>query len=175
DRVGSLVIGGETMPPGTYGASHGSGLITGPGAITVGVSDPFEDWISSFAEAIAPEDLAKDADPDGDGWDNLTEFAFDSDPTHPAPSGKIVHFIADGHLTIVLPVRDGATFTGTGPLEAVIDGIRYRVEGSADLSNFTANIAEVASIPGDLPPLSDGWTYRSFRLSPPVISAPSGF
>ncbi|MEI7927620.1 MAG: hypothetical protein WCH40_03650, partial [Verrucomicrobiales bacterium] len=131
-------------------------------------------------------DPAKSADPDGDGKNNLYEFAFDGDPLSGVDEGKIVGKITtlggDQVMTLTLPVRGAArapTFsTDSGDLvSAAIDGIIYRIEGAVDLSTFNDSIEEVTpAITEGLPALSSGWSYRTFRRSiDTVTTLPTAF
>jgi autotransporter-associated beta strand protein len=83
DTVKSLTIGTTVMAPGVYGAGD-TDRITGPGKLRVG--DPpaqgsFDAWA---AEHITdPENASlrgKQDDPDHDGFSNLEEFLFGTDP-----------------------------------------------------------------------------------------------
>ncbi len=184
DAVASLTFDDVPQEIGTYGAT-GSGAafiddtrFSGAGVLRVtGASgDPFEDWIDSFTFAPGA-DTSRGGDPDGDGLTNEQEFAFDGDPTSGAASGKIASALHEGHLTLTLPVRAGASFTGDGPLISdPIDGLVYRIDGSGDLSTFTAGVGEIPALSAGLPALSsEDWTYRSFRLTAPINSTSKGF
>jgi autotransporter-associated beta strand protein len=141
------------------------------GILTLVTPDPFPAWAASKGLTGAPGfENGKGDDPDGDGFTNLDEFAFDGNPLSGANDGKIVGKIAtvgpDQVMTLTLPVRNGATFANDGgdQLSALIDGVYYRVEGSLDLSVFANTVTEVTpTITAGLPALSSGWTYRSFR------------
>lgn len=182
DAVASLTFDGVPQTTGTtYGAS-GSGAavidndhFSGTGKLQVGViSDPYSAWIGGFGLALADQD--KTDDPDGDGMNNLLEFALDGNPASGASSGKVVSKIDADHLTLTLPVRTGAVFSGSGPLtSAAIDHLIYDIDGSTDLSGFASGVEEIAPLSAGLPNLSDGWTYRTFRLTSAVSSAPKGF
>lgn len=118
-------------------------------------------------------------DADNDGVLNVVEFATDGDPLSGEGNGKIRSIIADVDsgapvvkaLTITLPVRAGAVFSGPGDqVSAAVDGILYRIQSSTDLSDFTSpNVTEVTDNAAiltelSLPALSGpGWTYRTFR------------
>lgn len=118
-------------------------------------------------------------DPDNDGVANVVEFATDGDPLSGEANGKIRSIITDvdsgapvdNALTITLPVRAGAVFSGPGDqVSASVDGILYRIQSSTDLSDFTSpNVTEVTDNAAiltelSLPALSGaGWTYRTFR------------
>lgn len=118
-------------------------------------------------------------DPDNDGVANVVEFATDGDPLSGEANGKIRSIITDvdsgapvvNALTITLPVRTGAVFSGPGDqVSAAVDGILYRIQSSTNLSDFTSpNVTEVTDNAAiltqlSLPALSGpGWTYRTFR------------
>ena len=135
-------------------------------------SSPYDTWAT--AKGLTGANNAKDADPDGDGRNNLLEFALDGDPLSSANDGKMVASLADpdgagpetSALVLTLPVRDGAVFSGPGDLVSdAIDGLVIRIQGSDDLADFTTmDISEVTpALTAGLPTLSTGWTYRSFR------------
>jgi autotransporter-associated beta strand protein len=141
------------------------------GILTLVTPDPFPAWaVSKGLNGTPGFENGKGDDPDGDGFTNLDEFAFDGNPLSGANDGKIVGKIAtvgpDQVMTLTLPVRNGATFANDGgdQLSALIDGVYYRVEGSLDLSVFANTVTEVTpAVSAGLPALSSGWSYRSFR------------
>lgn len=176
DTVTGITLGGVVMGPGTYTASHPSGLITGTGALVIpGAPDAYTPWIDSFTFAPGA-DKTKTGDPDGDGLSNELEFALDGNPSSGASTGKVVGKIDSGHMTLTLPVRTGATFSGSGPLvSTAIDGVNYRIDGDDDLAGFTTGVEEVTALTASMPLLSTGWTYRTFRLTALTSAAPKGF
>jgi hypothetical protein len=129
----------------------------------------------------------KGADPDGDGKNNLYEFAFDGDPLSGANDGKIVGKVATVGgaqvLTLTLPIRVGATFSPDSgdQLSALIDALYYRIEGDESLTPFADAISEVPAgverdaIQAGLPGISTGWTYRTFRAPGTVPTVPKAF
>jgi autotransporter-associated beta strand protein len=182
DIVDSLTFDGAPQTTGTtYGAS-GSGAavidnvhFSGTGKLQVGViTDPFASWVAGFG--LTGGDAAKTADPDGDGLSNLLEFALDGNPANGANTGKAVSKIDADHLTLTLPVRADAVFSGCGPLTSdPITALVYTIEGDNDLSGFTSGVEETTALSAGLPGLTTGWTYRTFRLTSTVSSAPKGF
>lgn len=149
-------------------------------SINPATADPFTLWIDSFVSLTDPAGKTRIADPDGDGRSNFEEFAFDSDPTNPANDGKIqsriVAIEGSSYLTLTLPVRDSAAFSGTPSLTSTpVDGITYSISGSLDLSAFTAEVSELTPALATEPPLSTGWSYRSFRLNSPTSGQSRGF
>jgi autotransporter-associated beta strand protein len=174
----------------SYTGDSGSGALTGGNDIVLhadGVASPYATWAALKGLTGAPGfEAGKADDPDKDGKDNLSEFAFDGDPLSGSNDGKVVGKIAtagaDEVMTLTLPVRNEAVFANDAgdQLSALIDGIYYRVEGSADLGTFADTITEVvggdaAAIQSGLPALSTGWTYRSFRAPGTVPSAAKAF
>jgi autotransporter-associated beta strand protein len=120
----------------------------------------------------------KTDDPDFDGQDNLTEFALNGSPLSGAASGKVVGKIAtvggQQALTLTLPVRDGAEFSGSEEQIATVDGVVYRIQAGNDLASWTLAVAEVTggdatAIQSGLPELDAGWSYRTFR-SPGAVA-----
>jgi len=166
DTVSAFLIDGVDQGSGTFTSASHPGRISGGGSLYVAPSDPFIPWATSFG--LAGLDAGKTADPDDDGLNNLQEFAFDSDPTSGAASGKIRSrietVVADQALVITLPVRDGAVFAGTPEKSSTIDGVIYRIQGSNTLALFDQAVSEIAVSSVGMPPLNTGWSYRSFRL-----------
>ncbi len=76
---------------------------------------------------------------------------------------------AGRELTLTLAVHTAAQFVGSPSPTATIDGIRYKVEGTADLNLDEASVIEAPialepSVTG-LPDLgTSGWKYHTFIL-----------
>lgn len=151
--------------------------------VAAGVADPFSTWIStSFPGETNPAIIGKDADPDGDGSNNLTEFALNGDPDNGADNGYQAVAIEDtdadtsNELTLTIAVRKAGgspVFSGS-PLSAISDGVKYTIEGSLNLVFPTSPASEAspASGPGGLPA---DYEYRRFRLDASEGLAGSGF
>lgn len=147
----------------TDAASFGSLMVTGVPL------DPFVAWVESFDFSnIGDPDLSPTGDPDQDGQDNLMEFALDGNPARAAASGKMRARIEEsgGQLALVLtvPARDEARFSGSLAKAATLDGWTQAIEGSSTLDLFNGLVTEIPAATGGLPMLSEGWSYRSFRL-----------
>ncbi|QJE98552.1 beta strand repeat-containing protein [Luteolibacter luteus] len=176
DNVKGFYIDGIAQATGTWGrigsptAAHTTALITGDGILNVLPDDPFAGWMAGFP-SLAGVNVEKGADPDGDGFTNLEEFAFDGVPDNPVANGKIRSRIetvgSEQALVLTLPVRDGAVFDNVpGPgLDATVDRITYAIQGSNNLTAFDQAVTEIPANSTGLPPASTGWTYRCFRLS----------
>lgn len=153
--------------------------------------DFFPDWIATFPSITGSANKLRTADPDQDGRKNFLEYALDGNPSSGASSGKIsttVSTIASSQYhTLTLPVRSGFTFsagTETADLGSQVstytqpEGIKYKIQGSYDLTNWNAQVVEVTPALATSPALttSPGWTYKTFRLAQPVSPThPKGF
>ena len=147
-------------------------------------STPYSTWINGFA-SIPVVDRDPADDPDGDGVSNIAEFALNGNPASGASTGKVVGKVASvgGSPTLVLtlPVRSGATFSGsTEQVSALIDGVIYHIQGSDQLSVWDLAVSEVlgtdkTAIESGLPALDGGWTYRTFQSPGGVGGDPADF
>ncbi|WP_367871808.1 beta strand repeat-containing protein [Luteolibacter sp. Populi] len=194
DVIDEFYIDGVAQAAGTWGsptsaATHKTARITGTGllSVTTGGSaggPTYEAWASTAG--LTALNNGKTVDADFDGLDNITEFALDGAPLSGIRGGKIVSKIAtagsEQALVLTLPVRTGATFTGdnTAKTSAAIAGVIYSIQGSATLDGFPLEVLEVtgtdaAAIQTDMPDLSTGWTYRTFRVAGPVTGADKKF
>ncbi len=145
---------------------------TGTLSVHTHVGDPFISWIDTyFPGETDPDIVGKNADPDGDGVNNLTEFALNGNPDNGADNGYLVTAIEDTdadtqkELTLTIAVRKAGgspTFTGS-PLTATSDGVTYTIEGSLDLTFPTSAVSEAAPAAGP-EGLPEAYEYRRFRL-----------
>lgn len=191
DTVGTLFLDGVQAAAGLWGrpgsivdlgANFETPLISGDGLLDVVTGpDPLAAWLQENISDIDPlADASATGDPDGDGLDNATEFAFDGNPLGGTNSGKVVGRVIvlgeDSVLTLTLPVRAGANFSTPGSpgnlelVSATVDGLVYRIQGSdATLTDWTLGVTEVSGAEVDalhltLPALSSAdWEYRTFR------------
>jgi autotransporter-associated beta strand protein len=156
---------------------------TGVFSVAPYVPQPFQVWIDTYFPGQSdPDVVGKDADPDGDGTDNLAEFALNGNPDDAADIGyraiSLEDTDADGQkeLTLTIAVRKGDSspvFAGS-PLSATSDGVEYTIEGSLDLEFPTSAVSEAAPAngPGGLPA---EYEYRRFRLDASEGLASKGF
>lgn len=186
ETVDTLYFGSEQQVAGTWGAT-GSGAdhindtyFTGSGVVTVvtGLPDPYVGWASSSGATGG-----KAADTDGDGVNNLMEFATNSNPTNGASGAKVypkIHSLGGQDvLTLTVAARTGATFAN-GAVDAVkqeasIDLVKYTIEASQNLTAW--NVVDVdqlgatdaaavqAAITPALPALDTGWSWFTFRTN----------
>ncbi len=146
------------------------------------LSTPFQDWAAiKGLDGTAGKENGKTDDPDGDGKNNNFEFAFNGNPLNGSDNGMIAGLVQDARvpagneLTLVVAVRDGATFSNAGsPVvqTATIDGVTYTIQGSLDLVTFPGSAVSHATGPSNTAPVATGlpslsgtaWEYHTFKL-----------
>jgi alpha-D-xyloside xylohydrolase len=149
-----------------------------PVRVTVNLTaTPYETWISTNYSSLTGNDALPGSDPDGDGLNNLGEFAFGSNPTSGANDGRIAgkHAQVNGSpaFTYTIPARSGAAFTNGAPAtSATIDGLIYQIQAGPEPGQWTTPVETITgpdatAIQSTLPPLPPGYTYHSFRLDLP--------
>ncbi|MEP4077330.1 immunoglobulin-like domain-containing protein [Haloferula sp.] len=186
DTTVTVTIGGDAVLPGssgtytiTYDASDTAGNAAAQKTRTVIVLNAYHSWTRQYN--LTGNDAFVTADPDNDGRDNRLEFGLDGDPTSASNDGKLrgrIETVAtDSYLVLTAPTRDGLTLTPSGmSLTGVIDGILYRIQGSIALDSFDQLPVELESaLSIGMPPLNDGWSYRSFRLDGDISTRSRGF
>jgi fibronectin-binding autotransporter adhesin len=131
-------------------------------------ASPFEAWMGVFFPGVTdPAIVGPAADPDGDGRSNLIEFALGGDPSDSSDRGLMEVFSHNGEMHLTLAVLKGApVFAGSPAPSSTVDGITYRIEGSFDLSDYTAPVVPTAPQVFALPALEPNseYEYRTFRL-----------
>ena len=163
DRRSILAEEWFTAAPGTV-TNFDQGL--NRTVIHVGTGSPFSLWAASAG--IPEGERGADQDPDQDGVPNLLEFALGGLAGDAGSRGTHTAVRTTGSGALTLAVRAGASFSvQDGRLVAVIDGVRYEIQGSTDLANWDAAVEEVtpALAEGVAQPSSAGWELRSFRLT----------
>ena len=132
----------------------------------------YDSWASSFG--LDPlTDGAPGFDKDGDGQINSVEFALGGSPISGSDNAKIYTLTADSddadsdkELLLTIAVRSGTpVFAGSPSPAAIKDGYTYTVQGSLDLSGFTAPVSVVAPVSTGLPAAPSGYEYRTFSLN----------
>lgn len=91
-----------------------------------GEADPFDEWLALFPSLSSPADRLPAADPDKDGMDNWSEFAFGLDPD----DGTSVNPISQSLR------RATASFTYTRR-DPALTGLAYKVWTSPDVGEWT--------------------------------------
>jgi hypothetical protein len=153
--------------------------------ISTDLTNSYATWLSGFDfSSFSSPNLTQSGDPDGDGLNNFSEFALNSNPTNPASSGKVSSAVgtvgADNAMLLTLPVFNGASFSGSPSETATIGQLNYTVEGSNNLALFDQPVSEVLPAQSEgLPVTGAGWSYRTFRLDGAVGGVaprgPAGF
>lgn len=135
---------------------------------------PFELWISGFYPGVT--DLAivgPNADPDHDGQSNAMEFVLGGTPNNGSSNAKIYPLTADSddldsqkELLLTIAVRSGTpAFSGSPSPSATKDTYTATIQGSSDLTSFTAAVTSVAPVTTGLPAAPSGYEYRTFSLN----------
>lgn len=130
-RVVNLSTSPEDPANWTAGVTGGT-----PG---FGEAEPFDEWLALYPTLSSPASRLPTADPDKDGMDNWSEFAFGLDPD----DGSSVNPITLGLN------RATATFTYTRR-DPALTGLSYKVWTSPDLESWEVDngITEVTSALG---------------------------
>ncbi|MCX6877371.1 MAG: hypothetical protein NTW21_26715 [Verrucomicrobia bacterium] len=138
---------------------------------------PFGSWIATYYPTPGDPRAALYADPDGDGHNNLEEFAFHGNPADPANRGAFFTTTKDHGagtakaLTFTCAVRRSTTvnFPPTGVQRATIDGVTYTIQGSPTLTgSWDSPVSYLGK--SNAPPAGSGlpeltgtaWEYRTF-------------
>ena len=183
---GAAITGLIGTAGGTIGAFTGTLSISGNNLIltVAGGSDPFATWAAAKGlDGTAGKENGKADDPDGDGKNNNYEFAFNGDPLDGSDNGLIAGLVQDAsapagnELTLVVAVRDGVSFTGSGtPVVqshlTPVDGVTYTIQGTLDLATIPGSDVAHVGGPSDTAPVATGlpdltgtaWEYHTFKL-----------
>lgn len=167
-------------------------LVYLPNAVRVTVQNGthFDAWINSFPSLTSAAQRLKTADPDGDGLNNLAEFALNEDPTKPGGATKLIPRIVpiggQQVFILTLPMRyqtiEFPAHVDPGPyaMQELDDGMNYFIEAGGGLDSWSMDVTELPEIYSTavhfgLPPVDPGWTWRTFRITAPVTSNPRNF
>lgn len=145
DTVGSLVLGGTTVPSGTYNSSHPTygSFFTGTGSLVVG-GNAYDSWTAS--KGLAGADALQGADPDKDGIVNALEFVLGGEPNPANPGSNSTALLPKASLTstdlvftfrrndtantmpgMVIATQYGSTLTGWTTAQHGTDGVTITV------------------------------------------------
>ena len=161
----------------TWTFSKSTGTLT---LVTAGMA--YETWAAAMG--LTGSNNGRDQDPDGDGASNLLEFALAGDPLSGSNNGislaKLQDVSGNQALTLTIATRAGATFataTDGNAMEAPVDSIVYRIEGTHNLTTWTDSISEVTpAITTGLPsPAPTGYEYHTFMTAGPVSGTPADY
>lgn len=170
-RAGSFAT--LTLPALASGLAWDTSTLATNGSIKVNqtaFAAAYGTWGTSLTPGV---NNGTSQDADGDGTNNLGEFAFDTNPLSGSNAGKIVTKAAviggENCVVLTLPARNGALFSGSpAQISAPVDGVVYQIEGSVDFSTWNLGVTELTGTAADpykagMPGLDSGWSYRCFR------------
>jgi autotransporter-associated beta strand protein len=155
--------------------------------INPSAANPFDSWIQAYVGngSVPANKAGLTDDADGDGVDNVTEFAFDGNPGDPSNNGRIFGLVQDGgdadtqkQLLLTAAVRTGTLFSAGSPATGGNpDGISYSIEGSTGLASFITGVSieTTAVAPANSPALNSGWEWKTFSLDGSNGLAGKGF
>ena len=112
-----------------------------PAGFTIPTGD-YDSWAATAFAALPGADTNPGADPDGDGWANLVEYALASSPADSASFPEIEVFIAD-----VAGVDYVAIRYAVNPLAG---DVTLTPQTSVDLLNWNADTVELDPPAGDV-------------------------
>ena len=148
----ALTVGANTI---TTVVTAADGVSTKTYTVTVTRQTIVESWRQQYFGTTANSGTAADsADPDGDGYSNLLEFAFGTDPTSNASGPGSITYAA-GVITQLGQPAMSVTNTATGvDFKAVFGrrqdyltaGLTYTVQFSADLVTWQSSTATPAVV-----------------------------
>ncbi|MES2660956.1 MAG: autotransporter-associated beta strand repeat-containing protein [Verrucomicrobiota bacterium] len=144
ETVDTLYIGTTQQLAGTYGSTASAAVhqddsrFSGTGIVTVVAGEPYDVWISGYPSITGSNKLSS-ADPDFDGFTNLQEYAFDTNPSV-SSSGQITYAggIVTGHgqpTTSITNIGNTVDFRAVfgRRQDYVAAGLTYTVQFSAGL------------------------------------------
>ncbi len=131
-NAGGLFTAG-TVPGGPFTITATSGAFSATANVTV-TGQAFAAWQTAhFTAAEITAGLAADsADPDGDGFSNLVEYALGSDPRSGASPGALVPAIVPDNA---VPPQNRLTLTFTRP--KALPDVSYKIEVTGDIATWT--------------------------------------
>lgn len=106
DTVGKLILGGVTVPGGTYNSTHPTygSYFTGTGSVVV--AGGYSSWATNAG--LTELNNATTADPDGDGVSNLFEFYLNGNPLSTNSSVLPASTLDATYVTLSFKRRDEA-------------------------------------------------------------------
>ena len=185
-----VLVDGANHPAAVTSGSYTFTNVTAAHTIAATFKTVFANWIDTLYPSLSIK--TPEGDPDGDGRNNLLEFALGGNPSDGADQGRMYlmtkasDYSDDKALILTLAVRKGTDFPVGSHIKPSVsrDGVKYTIEGGIDLSDFSANIwtndlsdTRNATLNAGLPPLDSNYEYRSFTLEGSQNTAinPKGF
>jgi hypothetical protein len=128
-------------------------------AVLTIVEDPYEAWaLAHFGTNASNPNISGDlADPDGDGFDNLLEYATASDPIVATPEGTVPDIINNGNIQLTFHRNVSAT------------DLTYVIKYSDSLTNWNDLITYTAATSW-LPNVAGAFATESFPQGVPPDS-----
>jgi autotransporter-associated beta strand protein len=130
--VSGFVAPTITGATGVVSVVGGSNVVL---TVAAAVLTPFQTWQTNYFGSTTNLAAAYDADPDGDGYANLLEYAFGSNPTLGGSVNAPASGTSGDYLTITVPRNADAT------------DISYEVQGSSNLLDWVTNVVLTATNP----------------------------
>jgi hypothetical protein len=130
-RIVGKTVAGAVAGDVRIGSYEGTVAIDSSGWVSfvakgASTATPFETWIAGYPSVTSTADKAAEADPDGDGFGNLTEFVLGGDPT-----------LASASITPTLSVTGGGMALGFYRSAASVGNTTAVVQYSTDLSSWS--------------------------------------
>jgi hypothetical protein len=152
----------NTIALGRDNADHiGGPMITGSVRLASGTSEGFAGWQEQYFPGESdPAIVGPSADPDGDGIENLIEYALGLDPTTSSreglPKPGVEQIGGERYLTLSFSSPDN------------LAGVTYVVRVAGDLSDWQPGAAHVRSAPD---PEREGFTVHTYRDTQPLSAS----
>ncbi len=164
-----LFLGQFPANPDTYTAEGQRILLNAIAHLIEGPRSGFEGWLTGHfteSERNDPAISGPEADPDGDGIDNLLEYVLDGDPR--SPDRSILPELGVQPLEVDGEIRDYLTLDVTRVAD--LPGVVVRVEISGDLLAWEEETVLVESVEND-----DGTVTETYRDVEPIGGASRRF
>ena len=153
---------------GTYGVTL---VTTGPAGVStnsqpnyITVLTAFQDWQIQFFGNTSDPDAAPNADPDGDGQNNMAEFQAGTDPVDSASAFQITSINRIGTDVLVTWTMGSGKTNALQRTNGVGDG--YSTNGFADIFVVTNTVGSITNYLDVDAAISDPALYYHIRLVP---------
>ncbi|GAA5116280.1 autotransporter-associated beta strand repeat-containing protein [Luteolibacter yonseiensis] len=152
DTIGVLILGGVSVPPGTYNSSHPTygSYFTGTGSVVI--AGGYSSWAAE--KGLDATNNGPTQDPDNDGLANLLEFYLDGNPLASDGASLVTQTTDANYLTLTFHRRDDANddvtsqFAQYGPgLTGWTDVILGDANSGPDANGVLVNITDNGTAP----------------------------